>query len=102
MQGREQELEKAAAEAMAASTAAAEEHAAEEEHLAKLRHELGGLQDKVREQCLLQVLSRHRQECAGCLMQQQIVTWIFHVSGSSARMQNTPRHVVCMILGTLW
>ncbi len=50
MQAREQELEKAASEAVAASTAAAEEHAAEEERLAKLRHELGSLQGKVREQ----------------------------------------------------
>ena len=48
-QAREQELEKAASEAVAASTAAAEEHAAEEECLAKLRRELEGLQEKVPE-----------------------------------------------------
>ena len=78
MQAREQELEKAASEALAASTAAAEEHAAEEERLAKLRHELGSLQEKVREQCLLLMFPPHCQGCADSLMQQQThnATWV--------------------------
>ena len=70
VQAREQELEKAASEALAASAAAAEEHAAEEERLAKLRDELGSLQEKVREWCLLWMLPRHCQVSVGCLMQQ--------------------------------
>ena len=89
MQVREQELEKAASEAVAASTAAAEEHAAEEERLAKLRHELGSLQEKVREQYLEWMLLPHCQGSAECLMQQQnhSAIWVLHVSGSPVPMQ---------------
>ena len=47
MQAREQELERAASEALAASSAAEAEHSAEEERLCKLRQELEDLGKKV-------------------------------------------------------
>ncbi len=47
MQKREQELEKAASEALAASSAAEAEHAAEEERLGQLRQELEDLGQQV-------------------------------------------------------
>ena len=46
-QEREQELERAASEALAASSAAEAEHSAEEERLCKLRQELEDLGKKV-------------------------------------------------------
>jgi len=47
MQAREQELERAASEALAASSAAEAEHSAEEECLCKLRQEVEDLGKKV-------------------------------------------------------
>ena len=47
VQEREQELEKAASEALAASSAAEAEHAAEEERLGRLRQELEELGQQV-------------------------------------------------------
>ena len=47
VQEREQELERAASEALAASSAAEAEHSAEEERLCKLRQELEDLGKKV-------------------------------------------------------
>ena len=47
MQDREQELERAASEALAASSAAEAEHSAEDERLCKLRQELEDLNAQV-------------------------------------------------------